>query len=57
VLTPLILGPALKLPGCKRLHLSIGPSWVVKSAGRATIQIVSTSEPPRLTSSPPTPLL
>ena len=28
VLTPLILGPALKLPDCKRLHLTFGPSQV-----------------------------
>ena len=32
--------PRPALPGCKRLHLTFGPSWVVKSAGRAKSRIV-----------------
>jgi len=40
-LTPLTLSPAPNLPGCKRLHLSFGPSWVVGSSGRAKSRIRS----------------
>jgi len=31
----------LKLPGCKRLHLSFGPSWAARWSGRAKTQIAS----------------
>ena len=41
VFTPLILNPAPKLPGCKRLHLSFGPSWAARSSGWAKNQILS----------------
>ena len=36
----LILGSAMNLPGCKRLHLSFGPSWVARWSGRVKTQIV-----------------
>ena len=51
VLTSLILGPAPKLPGCKRLHLTFSPSWAIKSAGQAKTQIVThlSSLPPLTT--------
>ena len=39
VLTPLILGPAPKLPGCKRLHLSFSPSHRNRRPGRAKTRI------------------
>ena len=41
VLTLLVLGLALKLPGCKRLHLTLGPSQVAQPPGREETQIVS----------------
>jgi len=31
------------LSGCKRLHLSCGPSWAVRSSGRVTTRIVSST--------------
>jgi len=31
----------LKLPGCKRLHLSFSPSWAARWSGRAQIRILS----------------
>jgi len=45
VLTALILGSALNLPGCKRLHLSFSPSWAVQSSGRAKSRILATTLP------------
>jgi len=49
VLTALILGPAPKLPGCKRLHLSFSPSQAGKSPGRSQTQILSgTGDPGRV---------
>jgi len=41
VLTSLILGPALNLPGSKRLHLTFGPSQRDRWSGRAKSRILS----------------
>ena len=43
VLTPLILGSAPQLAGCKRLHLTFSPSWAARSSGRVKTRIVSTA--------------
>jgi len=52
VLTPLILGPAPNLPGCKRLHLTFGPSRAAKWSGRAETRILGSPGRTSLTSPP-----
>jgi len=37
---PTLTGVPTTHPGCKRLHLSFGPSWAARSSGRVKTQIV-----------------